>query len=657
MNIRLTILLLALLAWGAGCPNDALEPLDPTPVPALVCPAVAVVEPGPALARRLTNQEYTNTVADVLGVDIGLEAGALPLESYVEGFRNTGWALSVSPRHVEQYARLAARVAGETGAVWTQGSEATFVASIGLRLFRRPPTSDEITRFARLFEVVYAEGEDFERGARLVVEAMLQSPQFLYRIESTKTDAPLPVTSLGQGSEELIDASRSHTIAATLASGDYRLRAQMRGVDDAAEVHLRVGERSITRWNVFAASAQTGYSSAFSISATEAGAQALVFEVEGAALGLGSVELVGPLPFAVVVDNDAPPFAVRAVGNFEMASRLSFFIWHSAPDETLLEAAGRGELKSDAQIAAQAQRLLADVRARRAFRDYVAEWLHLDELDTLERSADTFPEFGAALVADMKEETFRLFEDVVWAGHRDMMELFGARYTFASPALASLYDLAPKGSGFARYTFEADSPRAGLLTQASFLTLSNDNDQTSPTRRGLTVRNRFMCQSVPPPPSNAVMQAAPNTEGLSVRERFSAHSDSNQCAFCHRLMDPIGFGFEHFDAIGAYRTHDEHGRAIDASGQILSGGQGSAPQISEPFEGVVALARILSESAEVEQCMVEQVYQYALGRPITSFDGCQVQALTEQFRARGRSYQDLVVALVTSDAFRYVRSE
>ena len=361
------------------------------------------------------------------------------------------------------------------------------------------------------------------------------------------------------------------------------------------------------------------------------------------------LDIVGPLDTAPEPGEVTGHDGVRPVTDIEMASRLSYFVWHSAPDRELIDAAARGELHTDEQLREQVRRMLGDPRARRAFRAYISEWLHLDYLDTAERSAQIYPEFDRELVTEMKAETLQLFEHVVWDAEADMTSVFVAERTWAGPRLAELYGLPQKGQGVSEYDLSDREKRGGLLTQAGFLTVTTPNDVTSPVRRGLFVRTHLMCQPVAPPPPDLVTTAPEIDTGASKRELFEQHSTNTACAECHNKMDPIGFGFEHYDAIGGWRSRDVSGSRVTDLSYLQNG------ERIDHFAGPTGLAELLAESKAVETCMVQKVYQYATGRPPTTGDACDLREVRETFRAEGRSYQALVEAVVLSEAFRHVR--
>jgi hypothetical protein len=647
--------------------NDAPEAPNPNFEPAGSCDDTEV-DPGPAVVRRLTNLEYLNSIRDVLGVDAYDLAGRLPEESRVDGFRNAASALTASGPLVDQYRQIAVRVAGRLeGTGWLDdlagcelgdaACEREVVERYGGLFFRRPVTQEEVRRYGRLFRVVEGEGDDFERGARLVVEAMLQSPQFLYRLE-TRSQVEVAQRHVEAGELTIDglaglrdgqvqpDSDVSLTTEHDFEIGEYRVSVLAGG--EGSTLTLTVGEHDET-WTLEndAVAPQT-----MVFDVVEPGRRQLEVQFEHAGSGsptVAGLDITGPLdasPEIGVVDEHDD---VRPVSDVEMASRLSYFIWHSAPDRQLLDAARRGELHSDEQLREQVRRMLEDPRARRAFRSYISEWLHLDYLDTAERDPALYPRFDRELVAEMKAETLQLFEHVAWDAEADMTSVFVAERTWAGPRLAELYGLPERGDGVSEYDLSAMDERGGLLTQAGLLTVTTPNDVTSPVRRGLFVRTHLMCQPVAPPPPDLVTSPPRVDTSAPKRELFEQHSQSPACAGCHAKMDPIGFGFEHYDAIGGWRSHDLSGSEVTDLSYLKNG------ERIDHFAGPTELAEILAESETVESCMVQKVYQYATGRPPETSDACDLRDVRERFRQEGRSYQALVEAVVLSDAFRHVR--
>lgn len=506
-------------------------------------PESSILTAGPAkplsvVLRRLTHNQYNNTVADLLG-DRTRPASRFPAEDFVHGFTNQADGQSISPLMAEDYARAAAKLARDaarSGALKRlipcdtkdAGCGAKFVRTFGERAFRRPLTDPEAASFEKLL------GPGFD--AQTVLEAMLQSPAFLF-----------------------------HT----------------------------------------------------------------------------------------------------GTGGYAAGSRLSYLLWDTAPDVLLMEAAAKGELTTRAQVEQQARRLMRDGRAKLALNQFLAEWLRFDRVRGALRERKLFPEFGTELVQSMIEETTRLFSYLVWED-KPFLDFFTADYSFLNSALAQVYDVPAPGSEFALTRFPSDGKRAGVLGHASFLTLTSKPSETAPTERGLFVREHFLCQIVPPPPPgvSTTLPVLSEERPMTNRERLAVHLSDASCASCHRLVDPIGFGFEQFDAIGRYRekqialifpavnTAKKNVKpdgmkvelAVDTKASILGVANS---EFSNPAEA----GRILAATPACHRCIVKQFFRYALGRAETEADRPHLEAAYERFAKSGFRFRELMLAIVTSRPF------
>jgi len=337
---------------------------------------------------------------------------------------------------------------------------------------------------------------------------------------------------------------------------------------------------------------------------------------------------------------------VAAVSSWEMASRLSYFLWGTMPDEELFAAARGDALRTRVQVAAQARRMLVDPRAKEIVRIFHAQWLDLELVDRIEKDPTAFPAFTEELRASMRGEIETFIDHVVWEAGGDARLLFTAPYSFVDAELAALYGVAPpEGEGHIRVDLDPGQ-RAGLLTSAGILALKAKTDQTSPIHRGQFVREQLLCTTLPPPPPGLVVEVPDPDPNLTTRERFARHASDPSCAGCHELMDPIGFGFEAYDGIGRWRA-EENGLAIDASGEVVES------DLPGPFDGAVELSNQLAQSGQVKECLVRQWFRFAYGRLETPEDACTIDTLTASFEASGNDVLDLLVELTLTDAFRY----
>ena len=341
------------------------------------------------------------------------------------------------------------------------------------------------------------------------------------------------------------------------------------------------------------------------------------------------------------------------VSDLELASRLSFFLWSSLPDEELLKAAAAGRLASPAVLQQQVRRMLDDRRADALVTNFAAQWLFLRDIDAKEPDELLFPDFDETLRSAFARET-ELFLDSIFrpsASAPDapsVLALVTADYTFVNERLARHYGIpGVQGGDFRRVTFPPDSPRGGLLGQGSILTLTSYATRTSPVVRGKWVLENLLASAPPPPPADI---PALKTEGpepgktLSMREAMSAHRASPSCAGCHVRMDPIGFALENFDAIGKWRDH-EGGVTIDASG-VLPGGAA--------FTGVSGLRRALVAHPEpFVGAVTEKLLMYALGRNLQYYDAPAVRRIVRDAEKSHYTFASLVSGVVSSVPFQY----
>lgn len=336
----------------------------------------------------------------------------------------------------------------------------------------------------------------------------------------------------------------------------------------------------------------------------------------------------------------------RKYTSYEMASRLAFTLWASLPDQALLDAAGRNALSTDDQVRVEAERMMRSPRARAGVRSFFVQYLGLSALDNLSRDVADFPRISATMGASMRQEIELLVEDMIFTQDTDFRQLFSARQTFVNSELAGLYGIPyPAGaSGFVRVALPESSQRGGLLTTGAILSLTSHQNASSPTARGRFVVERLRCEPVPDPPGNIQFDLAQPTSGprLTLRERLARHRANPACAACHEITDPLGLGFENFDALGALRTTEE-GAAIDASG-VIDG---------TPFVGARALSAALANDPRVARCLIRQTWRYAQGRLDAEGEQRGLIQLTQRFGEQGYRFKLLLVDLVSSEGFRF----
>lgn len=346
--------------------------------------------------------------------------------------------------------------------------------------------------------------------------------------------------------------------------------------------------------------------------------------------------------FRIEQDPDADDKdGIRSLDGFELASRLSYFLWSSMPDERLFELAKSGQLTKKDVLAAEARRMLADPKSIALVDNFAGQWLQLRDVSLLTPDPQRFPEFDEELRSAMRKETETFFQRIVQED-RSVLEFLSADYTYVNQRLARHYGIASiKGDAFQKVPLPRG--RRGVLTHASILMLTSNPTRTSPVKRGKWILENFLAEPPPPPPAD-VPDLEEGGEVLgSLREQMEQHRSNESCAVCHRKMDAIGFGLENFDAVGAWRDRDGNFE-IDASGQLPGGLE---------FDGGAELMGIMAEEKKQEfcKCLAAKLLTYALGRGLDSYDRCTVNAALLSLQQNDYRFGSLVEAIVTSDPF------
>ena len=343
--------------------------------------------------------------------------------------------------------------------------------------------------------------------------------------------------------------------------------------------------------------------------------------------------------------NVAPNTAYR-VSDVELASRLSFFLWSSIPDDELLGLAIGGKLKEPAVLEQQVRRMLADPRAQALVTNFAGQWLYLRNLAAANPDTRMFPDFDDNLRQAFRRETELFFESIVKEDH-NVLDLLRANYTFVNERLARHYGIPNVyGSRFRRVMLGEDSVRGGLLGQGSILTVTSYANRTSPVLRGKWILENILGTPPPPPPPNVPPLKDNNAGGkaLSMRERMAQHRVNPACSGCHQLMDPAGLSMENFDAIGRWRTRTEAGTAVDSSGGLPGG---------STFEGVAGLRKALVSRPELfVTTATEKLLTYALGRGLEYYDAPAVRAITRDAHSNDYRFSSLVLGIVKSSPFQ-----
>jgi hypothetical protein len=335
--------------------------------------------------------------------------------------------------------------------------------------------------------------------------------------------------------------------------------------------------------------------------------------------------------------------ASKLARSYEMASRLSYFLWGSMPDETLFAAAQSGAVLIKEKRVAEVRRMLADPRANASLRNFYDQWMDGNRLASATKDSKLFPQFNDDLKASMKEETGRFVEYISQSENGSLTALLTSPVGFVDANLAKLYGVTAPASGFTRTEMPAGQ-RSGLLTQAGFFAGHSFAGEPSPIHRGLFVRRKLLCQDLQLP-KNVEVKAPAVDPAVSLRDRLDQHRKNPLCANCHQLMDPIGFGFGNYDAIGRWQTMEGKFKA-DSLGEISG-----TDEIDGTFDGAPELAKRLASSAIVQRCMTQQWFRFALGREETAAEECLMDQLAGQLRTKGLDLRELVVSIATSDAF------
>jgi hypothetical protein len=364
------------------------------------------------------------------------------------------------------------------------------------------------------------------------------------------------------------------------------------------------------------------------------------------AVALRDVLLAPDFLFRLEFDpRNAKPGSAHTVSDWELASRMSFFLWNSIPDDELLASAHARKLSNPVALDAQVRRMLADPRAVAMVDDFTSQWLGLNALGEIKPDAKVYPEFDSGLADDFQMET-RLFVRSLFRENRSVLDLIDANYSYLNERLAELYGIRGViGPGFRRVSLVSEPERGGLLGQGSILMLTSHTTKTSPILRGKWVLDALLNSPPPPPPAGVppLDESPSNGQKLTTRQQVERHRKSAVCASCHSRMDPLGFSLENFDVIGRWRTHDDGG-SIDPSGKLVDG---------ETFSGPQGLKQVLlSRQDRFVSAVVARLLTYALGRELDARDQPTIRLIMRNTKADGYRFEDLIVAIVNSAPFR-----
>lgn len=645
-----------------------------------------VRSPGRSTLRRLNRAEYNNTIRDLFGLQM-TPADRFPQDDVGEGFDNIGDVLNVPPLLMEKYLDAAEEVAGAVVDLrdFSKGVMQTFAADVLSNGGEKPAVDDKgyawLSTNGRLTAKVTVPAD-----GRYVIQVDLTATQAgdgfakaaLVVDGQSVHEAEVPGLRREQQFEQTVELKAGeHEIAGEFLNDFYDPEAPERrrdrnlgirklvltgpeggGVDLWHETHRKfVTSRPGEGRSVRQAADEVLrpiMRRAFRRPVSEEEVQRYVTLVErtvteqsetydyGLYVALQAL-LVSP-DFLFRVEADPPAGAAdRALNSYEVASRLSYFLWSSMPDEELLQLAEAGRLLDAEVLRQQARRMLQDPKSEALSRNFAAQWLNLRNLADVRPNPEVYPDFDDALRTSMARETELLFSAIV-REDRSIEEFLTADYSFVNERLARHYGMTGvQGEEFVRVSL-AGTNRAGVLTHASILTLTSNPGRTSPVKRGKWILENILAEVPPPAPAGvpALEEAGSAAGGLSLREKMELHRRDAACAVCHRILDPLGLGFENFDGVGRWRDEDA-GKAVDASGELPGG---------DRFAGPGELLGILrGRKDRFFQAFTEKMLVYSLGRGLEYYDRCTVEEALRQLKSGGNRFSVVVEAIVTSDAF------
>jgi hypothetical protein len=329
----------------------------------------------------------------------------------------------------------------------------------------------------------------------------------------------------------------------------------------------------------------------------------------------------------------------------EIAGRLALTLWRSVPDAALLAAADGGKLNDANGVAAQARQML-DARADSVLADFVTQWMEIPSVEALAKDGTKFPAFTPQVRTSLVQETVQTFHDVAQDPAKGIGDLLSLPYTMANADVAGIYGGQATGTAFIKMTLPA--ARKGILTQPAVIAAHSHPVQISPTLRGKLVRTRLICDAINPPPPDANPNLPTQMEGQTTQDIIAQHAKEPKCSACHALMDPIGYGFNHFDSTGK----DLGAVAGAETGEVKASSTAASDDVSGNFSGAAALADKLSKSETVKECFQIQMLRYALGREEVTGDACSAAQAWDRFVTGKYNIKEALVAVVASDTFR-----
>lgn len=632
-------------------------------------------DPGRVTIRRLNRNEYNNTIRDLLGVDFR-PANEFPSDDVGYGFDNIGDVLSMPPILLEKYLAAAEQItsrlfAGEKANLLTSRLKGGELLAGGTRVLasgavevtadtRLPGSGEFLVRVKAWGDqagdepvkmLVKFAGQEL----RFDVEATSAKPQ-VYEAWVSASGGELPVSIVLENDyyapDEPAPNDRNLYVASLEVTGPFppsfkRLVTEAytpeNKLDLAREILGDVMTRAYRR-----PIEQAELDRVMKlVEAADRDGESLVAAVS---LALQAILVSPNFLFRVELDPEQPD-EIRTLNEFELATRLSYFLWSSMPDAELFELARANKLREGDNLERQVRRMLADGKSRALVENFAGQWLQLRNLKIVFPAPRRYPAFDEGLRRAMLQETELFFTEIMRQDLR-VLTFLDSDFTFLNERLAKHYEISGvTGREFRKVKLEGDQ-RGGVLTQASVLTVTSNPTRTSPVKRGKWVLENIFGTPPPPPPPD-VPELNDDGKALtgSLRERTEQHRANPACAVCHVRMDPLGFGLENFDGIGAWRTKDGE-FDIDASGELPGG---------KKFAGPAGLKQILlSQRDDFVRCLSEKMLTYALGRGVEYSDRCTVQDIAQATEAGDYKFSAMILAIVHSDAFqkrRGTRSE
>lgn len=644
---------------------------DPSPHP-----DSSAEDPGRVTMHRLNRSEYNNTVQDLLGT-AQTPADDFPTDDYGYGFDNVSDVLSISPTQLELYERAAETLAAEAMKQPTTASKQRFegealMADVG------GPTDDAW--------IIWSQGElpattDFSAKGKYKISTRVWGQQAgpdpvqlsialsgkvlgTYELPNTAQDPlVLEVTTDAEPGKHVVSVSFLNDYYDEPAGADRNLFVDWIEVEGPLDMP---GKNPI-RDRLLICDPKSGdvcvreilgdfATRAFRRPAEAGEVDKLMTLVDvarqqgdsvdrGIELAIHGVLTSPHFIFRPEIDPDPASMEAHPLGDYELASRLSYFLWSSMPDDELFAAAENGELRDPQGIEEQVARMIDDPKSDRLVENFAGQWLYTRALKNHQPDYAAYPTFDEPLKNAMRRETELFLKEFLHEDH-ELPELLTANFTFVNDRLAAHYGLDTKGSDFVKVMLPTPD-RGGLLKQAGVLTVTSYPTRTSPTKRGKWVLTQLLCSPPDPPPPGVEGLVKEEVPSGTIRERLAAHSSVEPCKSCHRVIDPPGFGLENYDGIGAYRTKEGE-FDVDATGALPTG---------EKFEGAQELAVLLAQDPRFSQCLIKQMMTYALGRGVEKSDASFVEDIQSGLTGEKNTLRELVTRVATSEPFRTRRGE